>query len=123
MKVMLVDDYEPARQMLKVALQHIATEFLECADGGEAVACYAAQRPDWVLMDIGLPKVDGLVATRQITSGDPHARVIIVTQYDGSDLRQAAREAGACAYVRKQDVLEVRELIEARTSPVHPEFP
>ena len=52
-------------------------------------------------------------ATRMITEVDPAARIIIVTNYDGADLREAARLAGACGYVLKEDLFEVRRLLEA----------
>ena len=70
-------------------------------------------RPDFVLMDFAMAEVDGIKATRAITEADPAARIIIVTNYDGADLREAARLAGACGYVLKEDLFEVRRLLEA----------
>jgi DNA-binding NarL/FixJ family response regulator len=55
-------------------------------------------------MDVQMPGVDGLAATRQIIQFDAAARIVIVTDYDDDELRVAAREAGASAYVLKQDL-------------------
>jgi len=56
--------------------------------------------------------MDGITATRQIRASDPTARIIIVTQYDEADLREEAKAAGACGYVRKENLLEVVQLLE-----------
>ena len=61
-------------------------------------------QPDIVLMDVRMPRMDGLAATRQIREFHPGARVVIVTDYDDEDLRKAAMEAGARGYVLKQNL-------------------
>jgi len=62
-------------------------------------------------MDIKMKKKDGLAATTQIKSAFPSARIIIVTGYDDTSLRQAAQTAGACAYVHKENLLELRQIL------------
>ncbi len=62
-------------------------------------------------MDIKMQEMDGLAATRQIIANYPQARVVIVTNYDDSDMREAAHDAGACAYVVKDNLLAVRQII------------
>jgi DNA-binding NarL/FixJ family response regulator len=84
----------------------------ECADGDEAVAAYGAHRPDWVLMDLQMARVGGLEATRRLLAADRTARVVIVTDYDDVHWRAAATEAGACGFVSKDNLLEVRRLLE-----------
>ena len=82
--------------------------------GSEAVAAYAAQQfnsGDRVLMDLHMPGVDGLEATRRLCAAFPDAQVIIVTQYGDSHLREAATQAGACGYVLKENLLELRRLL------------
>lgn len=92
-------------------LSDLAEEIGECGDGAEALATYACLRPDWVLMDIKMPQTDGIEATRLIKADWPEANIIIVTDYDDPKLREAARLAGACEYVVKEDLLVLRRLI------------
>ncbi len=109
--VLIVEDNEPMRRMIKTLIANVATVVAERGDGREALAAYRAQRPDWVLMDIAMPEVDGITATRQITEVFPEANILIVTDYDDAELREAAQDAGARGYVLKENLLAVRELI------------
>ncbi len=108
---MIVEDNEPMRRMIRLIVADLAERIDECGDGAEAYACYAARRPDWVLMDIQMGGVDGIEATRRIVSDHPGAKVVIVTDYDDADLRTATAEAGACGYVLKEDLLGLRQLL------------
>ncbi len=114
-KILLVDDNVKVRQLTKILLSGMHAEFVECADGREALAAYGRHQPDWVLMDIQMPGLDGLAATRELTGAFPRARVLIVTQFEGQHLRAAARQAGARGYVLKENLLQAREFIEAET--------
>ena len=67
--------------------------------------------PDWVLMDFGMPQLDGLQATRQIIARNPHAQILLVTQHDDEELRQAASEAGVKGYVLKDNLFSLRSTI------------
>jgi CheY-like chemotaxis protein len=113
--VMIVDDNEEIRRMLRSVLADLADPIYECHDGGEADAAYRRHRPDWVLMDVSMEPVDGITATRHITAAFPYARVVIVTQYEDASLRNAAREAGACGYLSKDNLLDVRRYLEAHS--------
>ncbi len=111
MSLMIVEDNEPMRRMIRLIVADLAERIDECGDGAEAYACYADQRHDWVLMDIRMGGVDGIEATRRIVSDHPGAKVVIVTDYDDAELRTAAAEAGACGYVLKEDLLRLRQLL------------
>ena len=113
MKLLIVEDNAAVRQMMAGVVAEFATETHECADGEEALAAYLEHRPDVVLMDIAMPHVNGILATRQIRACDPAARVIIVTSYDEADLREAATAAGAVGYVLKEDLFDLRRLLLA----------
>jgi CheY-like chemotaxis protein len=111
MTILIVEDNASVRRLLRRAVQQIATEIWECEDGAEALAVYSEQRPNVVLMDVRMPIMDGLTATRQIRKFDPAARVIIVTDCDDEETRAAAREAGAWGYALKQDLTSLEALI------------
>lgn len=114
MKLLIVEDNPQMRQMMRAVVADMAETIAECADGEEAVAAYAAQRlsgDDRVLMDLQMPRVGGLEATRRIRAAFPDAHIIIVTQHDDPHWRLAATQAGACGYVLKENLLDVRGLL------------
>jgi len=113
MKILIVEDSEQLRRMVKSLVKDLVECVFECDDGAGALLAYTQHRPDWVLMDIDLPQLDGISATRQIVSAYPEARVMVVTNYDDADLREAARAAGACHYVVKEDLIEIRRILAA----------
>ena len=111
MKVLIVDDSEPMRRMIKTLISDLAGEIFECSDGNEALAAYQVHRPDLLLMDVKMDGMDGLAATRQIKQFFPQARIIMVSQWEDAPLREAARLAGADAYVGKSDLLPLRRIL------------
>lgn len=109
MTVLIVEDDGAMRKLIKRVIGDLAESMWECADGRDALDLYEKHRPAWVLMDIRMEHVDGLTATQQITTAWPSARVLVVTSYTDEDLREAARTAGACGYISKENLLEIRE--------------
>ena len=99
------------RRTIRSLLAGPTRNVFECEDGSEVLAAYETHRPDWVLMDIGLKDVDGIIATARLKTAFPDAKVVIVTDYDDAGLRQAARDAGASAYVLKERLFELRGLL------------
>ncbi len=116
MKVLIVDDNAGVRRLLRVIVSDMVAETWDCTDGADALEAYCTHRPDIVLMDIRMPRMDGLAATRQIMAADPSAKVVIVTDYDDEMLRAAAFGAGARAYVVKASLLDLTALIRSLVS-------
>lgn len=113
MTILIVDDNAGVRRLLKRVVAEIDAAVVECSDGAHAMAAYIEHRPDIVLMDVRMPMMDGLTATRQIRKHDPLAKVVIVTDYDEDELRAMATEAGAYGYVVKQNLTRLAELIRS----------
>ena len=111
MKLMIVDDNEQMRRIIKSIVGDLAEQLYECEDGGQAVTQYAELQPDWVLMDLRMKEMDGLEATSRIIASFPQARIVMVTDYDDSELREAAHVAGARHYVNKSRLFELRLLL------------
>ncbi len=111
MKLLIVEDNSGVRKVIRSLVASVASSICECGDGAGVLNLFRQERPDFVLMDIQLEGVDGITATRQIKAADPTARVIIVTDYDQPDLREAAYQAGACGYVLKENLLELVRLL------------
>jgi DNA-binding NarL/FixJ family response regulator len=85
----------------------------ECVDGADAIAAYAASRPDFVIMDIGMKDLDGIAVSKQLKAMDPAARIVLVSDYDDAAMRESAGDAGACGYVLKDNLLELTGLLRA----------
>jgi NarL family two-component system response regulator LiaR len=111
MKLLIVEDSVEMRRELRDLVSDLADDIQECSDGSSALAAYHQHRPDWVLMDIVMKGMDGLEASRQIKSVWPDAKIVIVTSYDDDELKEASTKAGACAYVLKENLFEVRSLL------------
>ncbi len=101
------------RRLIRNMLVERGAEVFECCDGERALAAYLRFHPDWVLMDIQIPGIDGIGATRQITAADPQAKVMIVTDYDDPQLRAAAQQAGARSYVTKENLMAITDCLSA----------
>lgn len=116
MKLLIVDDNQQMRREIRYLVQDIADEIYECNNGLEAIKAYATHRPDWVLMDIVMERIDGFEATRQIKSTWNEAKIVIVTSYDDKYLKNAARSAGAYEYVLKENVFDIRRVLLGETN-------
>jgi two-component system response regulator DegU len=118
MKLLLVDDNDRIRKMMRHMYSAHFDEVIECRDGIEALAAFNDSNPDWVVMDINLPagkagmkEMDGIEATTKIISSHPDAKVIIVSQYNDESTIDAAKKAGALEFVSKENLYKVIEVI------------
>lgn len=107
-KVMIVDDHPIVRDGLKNMLLAFDDLLLvgEATDGAEAVACCRQHQPDVILMDLYMPVMDGLAATRAILGTCPYSRIVILTSYLEESLVQSALEAGAAGYLLKNAAID-----------------
>jgi two-component system cell cycle response regulator DivK len=102
-RILVVEDQEDNRQILRDLLGSAGFQMLEAEDGEAALAAAAAHRPDLILMDIQLPILDGYEATRRLKADAAlkHIPVIVVTSYALSGDEEKARAAGCNDYVTK----------------------
>lgn len=111
MSLLIVEDNEVMRRMIRSVVEDLAAQIFECGDGVEALPQYAERRPDWVLIDLRMHEMDGISATRQIRASYPDANIVVVTDYDDEEFRREAASAGAREYVLKENLLELRQLL------------
>ena len=111
MRVLIVDDNQAMRRIVKAIIQDLVEEIDECSGGSEALEHFTSFSPDWVLMDIKMKDMDGLTATRELKRVFPAARVVIVTSYDEPSLREEAQAVGACAYILKDNLRSLCDLL------------
>jgi CheY-like chemotaxis protein len=111
MTFLIVEDNSEMRRLIRRTVTRESDMVYECSDGKDALASYLQHEPDWVLMDIKMPKLDGISATREIKETFPEARIVVVSQYDDPEMREGARRAGAADYVLKDDLLAIRRVI------------
>jgi DNA-binding NarL/FixJ family response regulator len=112
-RIVIVDDDPLVRMGLKaiVGSEPDWDVVAEAGDGRQALAVVAEHRPDIVLMDVRMPHLDGLAATREITAGDSGAKVLVLTTFEVDEYVFEAMRAGASGFVLKR--VPPAELIEA----------
>jgi DNA-binding NarL/FixJ family response regulator len=104
-RVLIVDDFEPWRRVVRWMLQYFAEWQIvgEASDGVEAVQRSKELQPDLVLLDIGLPKLNGIDAAKPILSVAPHSKIVFVSVDLCPELVQGALRNGGHGYVVKSD--------------------
>lgn len=105
--VMLVDDHTMLRQGLRRSLETEGiTVVAEASNGEEAVRVALATKPSVVLMDVSMPEVDGIEATRRLVRADARQRVVMLTMHVDRDVIERAMKAGAIGYVTKDSTVK-----------------
>src|SRR4051812_4543669 len=101
-RILIADDHATVREGLVVLLnpRHHLEVVAEAADGLQAIDLYRQHQPDITLMDMRMPRMDGVTAIKAIVSEFPAARIILLTAFDGEE--ENARQAGAKGFVLKE---------------------
>jgi DNA-binding NarL/FixJ family response regulator len=104
-RVLIVDDQEPFRSAARLVVE--LTDGFEVAgeagSGEDGLRLVDELAPDLILMDIKMPGMDGLEATRRIVADDPNARVVVLSTYEADEFQERAIEVGAIAFISKSD--------------------
>jgi NarL family two-component system response regulator LiaR len=117
LRVIIADDDPMARRVVRDGLQAAGIVVVaEAANGREAIELTAHYQPDILLMDVVMPGIDGVAATRQVVAAAPLTKVIVLTAYDDDDLGLLALRAGAAGFLSKG--IEIDRLPAALTSAV-----
>ncbi|GAB1422136.1 response regulator transcription factor [Anaerolineales bacterium] len=112
MKILLVEDHQILRQGTKLYLESMGIEVIgEAGNGREAVELARSLKPDVIVMDIRLPELTGIEATRRIRHEQPEIRILILTAYDEAAYVHALLDAGADGFILK--TAELSELLKA----------
>ena len=125
-KVMLVEDHVLVREGTKELLdqEKDLQVVAEAGDGEAAVQLAAEHRPDIIIMDIAMPKLDGIEATKQIKAANPAASILVLTAYDDDQYVFAFLEAGAAGYLLKDistnDLIQAIRAVHTGESVLHP---
>ena len=113
-RLLLADDHTMVRQSMRRSMEDAGFEIVgEAGDGAAAVRLAAELHPDVVLMDVSMPVLDGVEATRQVRAGTDGARpqVVMLTMHADADVVRRALQAGAVGYLTKDSSID--EVIEA----------
>jgi DNA-binding NarL/FixJ family response regulator len=127
-RTIVVDDHDLVRQSMRDMLESEADLEIvgEAADGREAVELSLRERPDLVIMDVRMPRMDGLAATREIKEERPTTSVLLVTMHENPDYLLEALRAGAAGYVLKDasrdELLAAVRRVLSGDSPLDPEL-
>jgi NarL family two-component system response regulator LiaR len=125
-KVLIADDHAVVREGTRQILEQEPDIAVlgEAADGEEAVRLAAANQPDVVIMDVSMPRVDGISATKQIKAHNPKIAVLVLSAYDDDQFVFSLLEAGAAGYllksVRGHELVEAIRAVHAGESVLHP---
>jgi DNA-binding NarL/FixJ family response regulator len=116
LSALIVEDFEEFRRFLRVALQEkgVCQVIAEASDGLEAVQQAEELHPDLILLDIGLPTLNGIEAARRIRKLSPRSKILFVSQEGSTEMVQKVLdELGADGYLLKLDVAELLGAVDA----------
>jgi two-component system, chemotaxis family, chemotaxis protein CheY len=127
--ILVVDDEAHIRKFVTLILRSLGvTSIIEAPNGEEAVATYARERPDLVLLDVNMPHIDGIETLKRLKAADPDCVVVMLTSLANRHTIEQALELGAANYIRKDTPKEeiakaIAETITACFESESPEPP
>lgn len=112
-RVLVADDVMELRMLVRMALEQTGdfAVVAEAADGAEAIAEAEKHQPDLVVLDLSMPVLDGLEALPGILGVAPGARVVVLSGFEASKMRDRVLAAGAVAYIEKGDILAAVDVL------------
>lgn len=118
-RILIVEDFQPWRRTIRSILEESSDQVVicECSDGLEALQKSEELQPDLVVLDIGLPKLNGLEAARLIRKVVPGSRILFLTAYISAELVRSALQTGALGYVVKSNAAS--DLLPAMDAVMH----
>ncbi len=111
MKLLIVDDNPSMRQMINDFCSPFFTNIDECSNGLEAVDYYEKNQPDYVLMDIKMPVMNGIDALKKIKLNHPDAKIIMITQHKDKALELGALKNGAAYFLLKENLSDIQNIL------------
>jgi two-component system, chemotaxis family, chemotaxis protein CheY len=116
-KILLVDDEAHIRKYLSLVLKQLgAPAIVEAANGEEAVVAFQREKPELVLMDVNMPKMEGLATLKKLRELDPECVVVMLTSLANRETVTQALELGAENYIRKDTAKD--EIVKALTETI-----
>lgn len=116
MKILIVDDNIKVRELTKTLLAGSDYEFYECEDGDETLSACEKYKPDIILMDIKMKRMDGITATKEIKKVFPKVIVIMFTNYPFEELIEQSIKVGAERIIDKEELFQLPQFLKKYTN-------
>jgi YesN/AraC family two-component response regulator len=116
MKLLIVDDNPSIRKIVRHLLSDRFEQIHDASNGLEALEVYQKFIPDFVVMDIEMPEVDGLVGAKMIKNEFPQSRIIMMSKFKDEEMISLSKYIGAEAYFFKDDLSQIESYFETQAS-------
>lgn len=113
MKLLIVDDNPHIIKIIHQLLKERFDEIFECSDVLTAVRIFEENQPEWVVMDIEMPEIDGLAGVRMIKNKYPNSRIIMVSKFQDKEIVDFSKYVGADAFFSKDDLSKLNTYFES----------
>jgi DNA-binding NarL/FixJ family response regulator len=123
MKFLIVDDHSRMRAMIRQIVAQPDDVVCECADGEGAIKLAPKFSPDLIFMDVRLPGLGGIEATRVLRASVPDAPIVVVSAFNQAGVRHLARQTGASGFVAKDELDQLRPLVAYFRARIDPDSP